>query len=228
MKIAILGAMEREIAPILEVIKPYEIKEYANNKYYLASYKGHDLVVACSKIGKVFSTLTAMVMIEHFGVKALFFSGVAGGVSDNICVGDLVVATQTVQHDIDITAFGRLKGEVPGSKIFTETCQLLKSKLKVVAIKMDLPLKEGIIATGDQFIHSAQTKRAIMEQFDAHAIEMEGGSVNLACHELNVPCLILRAISDTADGQAVNDFPRFVDMAAKRSADLILALVEEL
>ncbi|WHN66683.1 5'-methylthioadenosine/adenosylhomocysteine nucleosidase [Cysteiniphilum sp. QT6929] len=225
MKIAIMGAMPEEITPILAELDTYDTKKYANNTYYLGRYHGHDLIIAYSKIGKVFSTLTATVMIEHFGAEVLLFSGVAGGGSADVQVGDIVVATQTVQHDIDITAFGRQKGEIPGSKVFIETCQRLTSKLKKAANTHGIALKEGVIATGDQFIHSKEVKEMIVKHFNAQAIEMEGASVNLVCHELNIPCVVLRAISDTADGQAVDDFPQFVEKAAKQSATLILSLV---
>lgn len=228
MKIAIMGAMPEEITPILAQLNSYEMKEYANNTYYLAHYHGHELVIAYSKIGKVFSTLTATIMIEHFGAEVLLFSGVAGGGSSAIQVGDVVVATQTVQHDIDITAFGRQKGEIPGSKVFIETSQHLTSKLKKTANTHGIPLKEGVIATGDQFIHTREAKEMIVKHFNAQAIEMEGASVNLVCHELNVPCVVLRAISDTADGQTVDDFPPFVEQAAKQSATLVLSLVRSL
>ena len=223
-----MGAMPEEITPILAVLDIYETKEYANNIYYLAHYHGHELIIAYSKIGKVFSTLTATVMIEHFGAEILLFSGVAGGCSTDIQVGDMVVATQTVQHDIDITAFGRQKGEVPGSKVFIRTCQNLITKLKKAAIMHGIPLKEGVVATGDQFIQSKKVKQMIVKYLNAKAIEMEGASVNLVCHEFNIPCVILRAISDTADGKAVEDFQKFIKVVAKQSATLILSLVQSL
>lgn len=106
MKIAIMGAMPEEIAPILEQLKDYKTVEYANNKYYEATYKGVELVIAYSKIGKVFSTLTATTMIQHFGCDKLLFSGVAGAISPSLKVGDLIIATKLSQHDLDITAFG--------------------------------------------------------------------------------------------------------------------------
>ena len=106
MKIAIMGAMSEEIEPILKMVGSYTTTEYAGNRYYEASYKGAELVIAYSKIGKVFSTLTASMMIEHFGAQMLLFSGVAGAISPSLKVGDLVVATKLAQHDLDITAFG--------------------------------------------------------------------------------------------------------------------------
>ncbi|MEA1917859.1 MAG: 5'-methylthioadenosine/S-adenosylhomocysteine nucleosidase, partial [Campylobacterota bacterium] len=117
MKIAIMGAMQEEIKPILEMIGDYKTTAYAGNTYYEASYKNLELVVAYSKIGKVFSTLTATTMIEHFGAEKLLFSGVAGAVNPELKVGDLIVATELVQHDVDIVAFGHPYGFIPEGKL---------------------------------------------------------------------------------------------------------------
>ncbi|MBK2125431.1 5'-methylthioadenosine/adenosylhomocysteine nucleosidase [Fangia hongkongensis] len=228
MKIAILGAMEEEITPLLAKLKDYGQIQYANNTYYQAEYHGHTLIIAYSKIGKVFSALTASAMIQHFGAEVVLFSGVAGGVGEDIKIGDLVIATDTVQHDIDITAFGKAYGEIPGSTVSISTDHQLRDKAKAVASILSLDLKEGVIATGDQFIHNKAKKDTIQSRFKASAIEMEGGSVNLVCQQMNTPCLILRAISDTADGNATEDFPAFVEMAAKRSAEFILSIIKSL
>lgn len=226
-KIAILGAMEIEIQPILEKIDNYETVEYANNKYYLANYKGKELVIAYSKIGKVFSSLTATVMIEKFGVEALLFTGVAGGLHD-LNVGDMIAATATVQHDVDITAFGYPYGKIPISEVEIKTSTKLLEQAQKVAKELGLNLQTGVIATGDQFVHVAERKDFVIKEFDASAIEMEGGSVNLVCNELGVPSLILRSISDTADGDATDNFDEFAKMAANRSADFMTKIIEKL
>jgi adenosylhomocysteine/aminodeoxyfutalosine nucleosidase len=226
-KIAILGAMEIEIKPLLEKLPKYEVVEYANNKYYTAEYNGHQLVIAYSKIGKVFSAMTATIMIEHFGAEALLFTGVAGGLQD-LKVGDMIAATATVQHDVDITAFGYLYGKIPISEVEIPTSKDLLSKAEIVAKELGLDLKVGVIATGDQFVHSAERKDFVIQEFAAKAIEMEGGSVNLVCKELGIPSLILRSISDTADGDAPENFDEFARMAAQRSADFVMSLVRNI
>ena len=226
-KIAILGAMEIEIKPLLEKLPKYEVVEYANNKYYMAEYQVHELIIAYSKIGKVFSAMTATIMIEHFGAEVLLFTGVAGGLQD-LKVGDMIAATATVQHDVDITAFGYPYGKIPISEIQIETSKDLLSKAEIVAKELDLDLKTGVIATGDQFVHSAERKEFVIKEFAAKAIEMEGGSVNLVCKELGVPSLILRSISDTADGDAPENFDEFAMMAAQRSADFIIKLIRNI
>lgn len=226
-KIALLGAMEIEIQPLLEKLDNYKTVEYANNKYYLANYKDKELIIAYSKIGKVFSSLTASIMIEHFGAQALLFTGVAGGLQE-LKVGDMIVATDTVQHDVDLTAFGYPYGKIPISEVKIPTSMNLVEQAKIIAKELEVDLHAGIIATGDQFIHSAQKKDFVINEFDAKAIEMEGGSVNLVCNELKIPSLILRSISDTADGDAPENFDEFAKMAAIRSAEFVIKLVERI
>ncbi|APC92035.1 MULTISPECIES: 5'-methylthioadenosine/adenosylhomocysteine nucleosidase [Francisella] len=226
-KIAILGAMEIEVQPILEKLDGYEIIEYANNKYYLANYNNKQLVIAYSKIGKVFSSLTATIMIERFGVEALLFTGVAGGLQD-LKVGDMIAATATVQHDVDITAFGYPYGKVPISEVEIATSTRLLEQAVNVANELGLKLHTGVIATGDQFVHCAERKDFVIKEFDAKAIEMEGASVNLICKEMGVPSLILRSISDTADGDAPENFDEFAKIAAKRSANFIMQMLSNI
>jgi adenosylhomocysteine/aminodeoxyfutalosine nucleosidase len=227
-KIAIMGAMPEEVAPILEKLGSYKTTEYAGNKYYESSYKGVDIVVAYSKIGKVFSTLTATTMIEHFGCDRLLFSGVAGAVSPDLKVGDLVVATKLSQHDLDITAFGHPFGFVPEGAVFVEADKEMIELSKNVASSMGKSVKEGIIATGDQFVADEERKNWILDTFDASALEMEGGSVAVVCNALNVPFFILRSISDAADMDASFSFDEFLESSAIISAEFVMNMVDEI
>jgi adenosylhomocysteine/aminodeoxyfutalosine nucleosidase len=226
MKIAIMGAMPEEVAPILEKLGNYKTTEYAGNKYYEATYKGVDLVVAYSKIGKVFSTLTAATMIQHFGAQKLLFSGVAGAVSPELKVGDLVVATKLAQHDLDITAFGHPHGFVPEGSVYVEADKSMIELSKEVASSMGKKVKEGIIATGDQFVANVERKNFIAETFNAAALEMEGASVAVVCNALNVPFFILRAISDAADMDASFSFDEFLETSAVESAEFVMKMVD--
>lgn len=228
MKIAIMGAMPEEIAPILERLDSYKITEYACNKYYEASYKGIELVIAYSKIGKVFSTLTATTMIEHFGAQKLLFSGVAGAISPSLKVGDLVVATKLAQHDLDITAFGHPFGYVPEGSVFVDADKDMIKISKDVAKSMGKNILEGIIATGDQFVANEERKNWIGKTFNADALEMEGGSVAVVCDALNIPFFILRSISDAADMDASFSFDEFLQTSAKESAEFVMNMVDKL
>ncbi|MDQ1244265.1 MAG: adenosylhomocysteine/aminodeoxyfutalosine nucleosidase, partial [Campylobacterota bacterium] len=222
MKIAIMGAMPEEISPILEKVGSYKTTQYAGNKYYEASYKGIELVIAYSKIGKVFSTLTATTMIEHFGAEKLLFSGVAGAISPTLKVGDLIVATKLAQHDLDITAFGHPYGYVPEGAVFIEADKEMIELSKDVAKSMGKTVQEGIIATGDQFVANEERKNWIGATFSADALEMEGGSVAVVCNALEIPFFILRAISDVADMDASFSFDEFLQTSAKESAEFVM------
>jgi len=228
MILAIMGAMPEEIAPILEKLGEYKTTKYAGNSYYEASYHGVNLVIAYSKIGKVFSTLTATTMCEHFGAEKLLFSGVAGAISPKLKVGDLVVATKLAQHDLDITAFGHPFGYVPEGAVFVETDAELRTIAYEVAKEMDKSLLEGIIATGDQFVANEERKNWIGETFQADALEMEGGSVAVVCNALDVPFFILRAISDAADMDASFSFDEFLETSAVESAEFVMKMVDKI
>jgi len=228
MKIAIMGAMPEEIAPLLEKVGEHKLTEYAGNKYYEATYGGHDLVIAYSKIGKVFSTLTATTMLQKFGAELLLFSGVAGAINPKLKIGNLIAATKLCQHDLDITAFGHPYGYVPEGKQFIEADAGLVIKAKEVAAEMGLELMEGTIATGDQFVADPERNSWIGDTFNADALEMEGASVACVCDAMNIPFFILRAISDAADMDASFSFDEFLESSAKESAAFIMKMVEHI
>lgn len=228
MKIAIMGAMPEEVAPILEKLGEYKTTKYADNEYYEATYNGVEVVVAYSKIGKVFSTLTASTMIQYFGCDKLLFSGVAGGINPSLKIGDLIVASKLSQHDLDITAFGHPMGFVPGGSVYVEADKNLIKLSKDVASELGKTVQEGIIATGDQFVHNEGIKDNIVKNFNADALEMEGASVAVVCNALNVPFFILRAISDTADTDASFSFDEFMESSAIISAEFIMKMVDKI
>ena len=227
-KIAIMGAMPEEIEPIIDKLDNVETMVYGANKYYEGSYNGKEVVVAYSKIGKVFATLTATILIEKFGCDTLLFSGVAGAINDELQIGDLIIAQSLCQHDLDITAFGHPFGYVPEGEVCITTDVNLRNIAKDVAKQKGLTLKEGVIATGDQFVADEERKNWIGSTFDADALEMEGASVAVVCNALNLQFFNLRAISDSADMDASFNFDEFLESSAKISADFILSMVDEL
>ena len=228
MKIAIMGAMPEEIEPLLKKMNNVETIVYAKNKYFTGTYHNQELVVAYSKIGKVFATLTATILIEKFRCEKLLFSGVAGAISDELKIGDLIIAEGLCQHDLDITAFGHPFGYVPEGEVCISADVGLRNIAKEVAKEKNLTLKEGVIATGDQFVANPERKDWIGDTFKADALEMEGASVAVVCSSLNVPFFILRAISDSADMDASFNFEEFLESSAEISADFILSMVKKL
>jgi adenosylhomocysteine/aminodeoxyfutalosine nucleosidase len=220
--------MREELEPILEKVEIKEVVDYARNKFYLAEFDNKELVLAYSKIGKVNSATTATIMIEKFNAKKILFSGVAGGVDEDLKIGDLVIATKTCQHDVDLTVFGYEPGYIPESKVYFDCDEKLNLIAKKVAEKMGIKLKEGIIASGDQFIHSKEKKEWIKKTFNAVAIEMEGGAVGCVTWTLDVPFFMLRAISDTAEEGAGVDFDKFLEESSKVSAEFLIRMLKEI
>jgi len=227
-KIAIMGAMPEEIEPIISKLENLKETKYAANTYYEGTYHGKELVVAYSKIGKVFATLTATSLIEKFECDVLLFSGVAGAISPDLNIGDLIIANGLIQHDLDITAFGHPYGYVPEGEVCIPTDIALRNIAKEVARAKELKLVEGIIATGDQFVADPERKEWISKTFKADALEMEGAAVAVVCSSLEVPFFILRAISDSADMDASFNFDEFLESSAKISADFILSMVDKI
>jgi len=221
-------AMVEELEPILEQVEVKDKIHHGNNTYYLASFDNKDIVLAYSKIGKVNAAITATAMIEKFGVEKLLFSGVAGAIDEDLKIGDLIVATEVCQHDIDLTVFGYKHGFIPESQIFFDCDSNLINIAEHVADKLGIKLKKGIIASGDQFVHSKEKKEWIKEVFGASAIEMEGGAVGCVTWNYQVPFFMLRAISDTAEEGAGVDFDAFLEESSKVSAKFLLEMLKEI
>jgi len=237
MKIAIMGAMLEEVEPFLEMsedepllkfFKKHSDIEYGGNLYHEAKFKGHDIVLGYSKIGKVNATLTAATMIEKFGAEMLLFTGVAGGINPKLKIGDLIAATELCQHDLDITAFGHPHGYVPEGAVYVKPSSKLLHMAKEVADEKGIDLIGGIIATGDQFISDEAKKKWIQNTFEADALEMEGGAVAVVCDAFKIPFFIMRSISDTADSGAVEDFDEFLKHSSQRSSSFIVAMLDKI
>ncbi|AAP77880.1 5'-methylthioadenosine/adenosylhomocysteine nucleosidase [Helicobacter hepaticus] len=226
MTLGIIGAMIEEITPLLELFGDYKGRQVGGNTYYEIQRGEHKIFVAYSKIGKVHSALTSSTMILHFGCEKIIFSGVAGGLSADLKVGDLILGQKLCQYDVDISAFGHPLGFIPESKIFIESDATLNSIAREIAKKQGIKLKEGTIASGDAFIADSQKKQWIIQHFGADAVEMEGASVAVVCDLLAVPFCILRSISDSADGNADVSFDEFLVSSAKRSADFVMMMCE--
>jgi len=225
---AVMCAMREELEPVLKEVEVKEVIEYARNKFYLAKFENKNLVLAYSKIGKVNAATTASILIEKFNAKKILFSGVAGAIDKDLKIGDLIIATKTTQHDVDLTVFGYEPGFIPESQVYFDCDKNLNEIAKKVAKKLDIKLKEGIIASGDQFIHSKEKKEWIAKTFKASAIEMEGGAVGCVAWTLNVPFFMLRAISDAAEEGAGVDFDEFLEESSKISAKFLIEMLKEI
>jgi len=216
-----MGAMDVEVAAIRAAITQLRPLRVLGCDIAAGTLDGHPVLLAESGIGKVNAALTTAALAQA-GASSLVFVGVAGAVAPGIKVGDAVVATSLVQHDVDITAFGHAPGVISGVLAGGAADESLSDALATAADSLGETVHRGVIASGDQFITSPQRSAVIAEQFGAIAVEMEGAAVAQVCIRLGLPFAVLRWISDTADGQADADFDRFVH----RIADLDLAVVK--
>lgn len=228
MTLGIIGAMVEEITPLLECFGNHTKHDVGGNTYYEVTFGNHRIFIAYSKIGKVHAALSASVMILKFGCEQIIFSGVAGALSADLKVGDLVLGTKLCQYDVDISAFGHALGFIPESKLYMESSPILNKIAKDTAKAQGITLKEGIIASGDCFIANSEKKQWIMEHFDAIAVEMEGAAVAVVCDSCKIPFCILRSISDSADGSADVSFDEFLESSAKRSADFVVNMCKQI
>ena len=167
-------------------------------------------------------------MALHFYTDCIIFTGVAGGLSSDLKVGDIILASSLCQYDVDISAFGHPLGFIPESELYVHTDSNLNEIAKKAAMKQNIKLKYGIIASGDSFISNAQKKQWIIDKFDACAVEMEGASIAVVSSLLNIPFCIIRAISDSADDNADISFDEFLADSAKRSAAFIISMLDEM
>lgn len=228
MTIGIIGAMPEEITPLLTHYRTYETISFGGNTFYKVNLESKTLIIAHSRIGKVYSALTASTMVLHFGCEKIIFNGVAGGINPQYKIGDLVLGEKLCQHDADITIFGHPFGYFSEGKVFTQTDATLNQLAKKIAEENGWTIYQGVIATGDQFISSKKRKDWILQEFNADAIEMEGASVAVVCDNLGVPLCVIRAISDNAGDEALVSYEEFLETSAKVSASLVISMIDRL
>ena len=224
--IGIIGAMSEEISPLLE---HYDVSceiKVCDLTFYKVELDDKILYIVQSKIGKVFASMTATILITKFNCEQILFTGVAGSCDSALDIGDIVISDKLVQHDFDVTEFGHPYGHVPDCGVFFEADEVLQSVAKKVAKNSSINFKIGGIATGDQFINDSKRKDFIKSEFGASAIEMEGGAVAQICQYFKVPFLVIRSISDKAEGSANIDFQEFVKIAAVNSSKILIGMVE--
>lgn len=229
--LGIIGAMEVEVEKLREMMKDMKVQEIAQMKFYQGTLQGKDVVLVRSGVGKVNAGLCSQILVDHYHVDGIVNTGIAGSLKNEVNVGDIVLSTTAVQHDMDATGFGYPAGEIPqmGVKEFPADKHLLEVALKCCReANPDIQTFTGRIASGDQFISSREKKNWIRETFDAYCTEMEGAAIAQAAYLNRVPYLIVRAISDKADDSANVDYNEFEAKAVEHSVRLMLAMLEEL
>ncbi len=210
--LAVVGAMEEEIDLLAQAMSVAERHVRAGVEVVSGAFRGVDLVVARCGIGKVNATICTQMLIDHYPLDKMIFSGVAGGLLPNMRVGDLVVASHVIQYDVDLTAFGRRHGELPDKGRTVESCPAL---VQLAADAYDAVfdggagdpnLMLGTVVSGDRFVQDPDTLRWLQREFSALATEMEGAAVGYTCDLNGIPFVVIRGLSDTAGSEAAADF----------------------
>lgn len=229
--IGIIGAMEEEVAGLKENMQDIQVTERAAMEFYKGTLEGKTVVVVKSGIGKVNAGMCAQILVDLFQVDAIINTGIAGCLHPDVNIGDIVVSTDLVQHDMDATGFGYPMGQIPrmDTLAFTASEELQKIALtSCKEVNPEIQVFAGRIASGDQFVSSQEVKNRIVENFSAYATEMEGGAIAQAAYLNHVPFLVIRAISDKADGSAPADYSAFEAKAIEHSVRLTSRMLKDL
>ena len=243
MVIGIMGALHEELAGMLEQMPDERRQQVAGRTFWCGHWEGQEVVVVLSRVGKVAAATTATALIEHFVVSQIVFTGVAGGIGQEVRVGDVVVANGFVQHDMDASPlFPRYEVPLYGRTEFETdvavSCQLAQAAQDVLAdVGQHVQAQsvqafaleraqchQGLVATGDRFVSSLAECRALQQALpQAMAVEMEGAAVAQVCFDYGVPFAAVRTISDRADDDAHTDFGRFVSEVASHYSVAVLS-----
>jgi adenosylhomocysteine nucleosidase len=235
---AILSALPAEQQGLAELLQRPRSVIHASREFWLGDLHGQPVVLALSKIGKVAAATTATALIERFGAQRIVFTGVAGGMGAGIAVGDVVVAADFLQHDLDASPLfpryevplydrARFQGDAALTAQLVEAARSVLRGGQLCAAYPEARVHHGLMASGDRFVSGAAESAALLAALAAAghavlAVEMEGAAVAQVCHDYGVPFASVRTISDRADESAHVDFPAFVETVASRYARAII------
>lgn len=229
--IGIIGAMDEEVLKIKEILSNVTITEIASMEFYEGKLFDVDVVIVRSGIGKVNAGICAQILVDKFNVSAIINTGIAGSLNAAINIGDIVLSTDAIQHDVDAQAFGYEPGVIPrlNPSTFTADKDLLTiAKESCESVLKDVKVYEGRVLSGDQFISDKKKKEWLTNQFSGFCTEMEGAAIAQAASLNKIPFLIIRAISDKADDSAEMDYPAFESMAIEHSVLLLKEMLNRI
>lgn len=231
--VGIVGAMEVEIEAVLEAAADVTVQEHTSMKFYEGLLSGVPFVAAQCAPGKVNSALCAQVMADFYHPRMILNIGVAGGIGRDVKIGDVVIATSCVEYDFDGSGLsGCPVGQMDlptGEEIVHFPCdEEISGKLAAAAESLYGHAHRGVIATGDKFVADPAFGRSLNENFSALACEMEGASTAHTCYLNQIPCAVLRTISDNGNDDAPADFPTFAKESAYKAQRLLAGVIESL
>lgn len=230
-KIGIIGAMEEEVLALREKLVDVRQLQKASMDFYSGTLNGKEVVIVRSGIGKVNAGICTQILADVYQVDAVINTGIAGSLKTEINIGDVVISTDTLQHDMDATGFGYEPGVIPRmeTSCFPADPELLKQA--EAACREAVPRIQvfaGRVVSGDQFISDKKVKERIVRQFGGMCTEMEGAAIAQAAWLNGIPFVVIRAISDKADDSATMDYPTFERQAIAHSVALVENLIGRL
>ena len=229
MTIGIIGAMDEEIALLLENMTEKQESTIANTLFVQGKIEGRDVVLLKSGIGKVNAAMATTIMHERFSPSYVINTGSAGGFSEELEVGNIVISSHVVHHDVDVTSFDYAYGQVPGMPEMFLADPILISKATAALKELAVHSSTGIIATGDSFMADPERVSFVREKFPTLiAAEMEAAAVAQVCYQYDKPFVVIRALSDIAGKESSISFDAFLTTAAKNAAELIIAMIKKL
>lgn len=229
--LGIIGAMEVEVASLKQSMTITREVSRASLDFTEGELAGCKVVIVRSGIGKVNAAICTQLLIDLFGVDRIINTGIAGSLNADINIGDIVLSTDALEHDMDATAFGYPIGVIPQMKTSVFPADEGLRALAHTAcrtVNPDISVFEGRVVTGDQFIADRKKKEWLVENFSGMCTEMEGAAIAHTAFNNNIPFLIIRAISDKADDSASEDYPTFEAKAIRHSVNLVQELCKNL
>ncbi len=226
MTIAIIGAMEEEVALLRDAMEVEEVRTIAHVEFTKGKLNHRDVVLLKSGIGKVNVAIATTLLFEHYNIDYVINTGSAGGLHEEANIGDVVISTGTLYHDVDVTGFNYAYGQVPGMPAIYESNVSLVKKVESILDKIGKNYWLGTIGTGDSFINRLDQMELIKKNCPfVIAIEMEAAAVAQVCHHYEKPFIIVRALSDIAGKESHISFNEFLTVAAKESSEMVSELV---
>ena len=229
MKLGIIGAMETEVAALKQAMETERVVTKAGMDFYEGTLKGTPAVVVQCGIGKVNAAMCVQILADLFQVTHVLNTGVAGSLNADLDIGDILVSEKAIQHDVDVSALGYQLGKIPGFENREFLADPGMADAVIDACKRANPnvhVVKGCVVSGDQFISDGKVKERLICEFHGDCAEMEGASIAQAAVLNGIPFLVVRAISDKADGSAEMDYPTFEDQAAAHCAGMVMEFVE--
>ena len=229
--LGIIGAMDEEVAMIKAQLTDVQVESRAAMNFYKGKLEGKEVVVVRSGIGKVNAAMCTQILADIYGVTGVVNTGIAGSLKAEIDIGDIVLSSDALQHDMDATGFGYEPGQIP--RVETLAFKADEGLINLAEeccsrVNPDIHTFVGRVVTGDQFISDKEKKKWLTDAFGGYCTEMEGAAIAQACYLNSIPFLIVRAISDKADDSASVDYPAFEAKAIVHSVNLLTEIVRSL